>query len=292
MVLNHAVVWDATFSVKTIAINAAVTTSGTGRTFTITDSVVQGNAPVTIGAGNTIAGVEATNTPWQLSTAYSPTACVLNLVGTTGSHVAVRDFRFTNGSNNGGGIVVADFVDFLRVGTATHFAFSPYLNGFERTFRLVDCTLTACGQTSPGGPSEDAIGGGISAIDSFVLERCTWTATAAAVAVSQAAGTTRTTGVWRVVDDEFDGYVDLYSGGFTITGTPSTSPGTWTRSSNRRMPGAGWGGILHALRPGLGGMLGRLGELHRDAGGRDGDRPGDSLPMAVPAVRSRPPTST
>lgn len=54
--IDHPLVWDQSFQVDGMLINATVTTSGTGHTF-VTGPVIQGNVGVTIGPGNTLAGV-------------------------------------------------------------------------------------------------------------------------------------------------------------------------------------------------------------------------------------------
>src|SRR5438309_8315442 len=61
--LNHSTVWDVSFTIHSLQINAGVTTSGTGHTYTITSGVdhqgvasPSGGGVVAIGAGNTVVG--------------------------------------------------------------------------------------------------------------------------------------------------------------------------------------------------------------------------------------------
>src|SRR4051812_1449803 len=61
--LNHDTVWDVSFTIHSLQINAGVTTSGTGHTYTITAGVDHQGVTtptnggiVAIGAGNTVVG--------------------------------------------------------------------------------------------------------------------------------------------------------------------------------------------------------------------------------------------
>ena len=185
--------------------------------------------------------------------------------GRPGRTSRVRDLQFTNGGNNGGGIVVADLADFLRVGTATHFAVSPIPGGLRAD---LPASTTPRSLPAAGRPGCHHAGRGVVGIPPgrhFVLR---------AVHLGLDHGRDRREQLCRVglrrpgrgrsADNDFDAFVNLYSAGFDLTGNIYRA--AWELdgviAGTRRGPGR-----RHWPCPGPpGGALSvASGELHRDA---------------------------
>jgi hypothetical protein len=137
--------------------------------------------------------------------------------------------RFTSGGQAGGGMIDAEYCDFIRIGDATADAFQPRVDG-GGILRLDHCTLRQCGRV--------AVDQGLGATASLVLNASTWTQPAAALLVTLPyLSADRTTGTWQVTNCDFVGPVQLRSRTFTISG--NTHRAAWTLDGMSRPADAG-----------------------------------------------------
>lgn len=218
-----------------------ILTMGAGSSLEVRGNVKQGNAPWTAsGGGHVIEFNNATALTWTVADSAPQTSSILTLTGLAGSRSIVRsnaggaNGRFIYPAQFNTGVIQADYVDFLRVGTSS-LPLAQVQPGSGREAHFLHCTFTSSGAvTNPLNLPSGAI---------LKINDNLFSSSAATDNVILALGSTYVAGTREMLRNDFDARVSISGGqniNFSYNTMQSTASVTELVTSGNASDQPGW----------------------------------------------------